>query len=226
VTNQNDEPLRRHSVAASPDVIGDPVEIAEVEARNGLLQFDLGLRIVEDALEKGAAFRWRPSTILALHREALRGISEFAGNWRPAGVAIEGSAHEPVGAHLVPEKIEELCDYLNEHMADRTPIHLAAYVMWRLNWIHPFSDGNGRTSRIFSYVVLCIRLGFVLRGPKTVPDQIVANRKPYFDALEAADRAWKNGSIDVSEMERLLERLLAVQLTSVFDQATGKSALG
>jgi Fic family protein len=135
---------------------------------------------------------------------------------------IQGSTHEPVGAHLVPEAVEELCEYVNSKMSDRTAIHLAAYAMWRLNWIHPFSDGNGRTSRVFSYVVLCVKLGFVLRGTKTIPDQIVANRKPYFEALEAADAACKRNVIDVSLMEALLERLLAIQLTDVFDQATGR----
>jgi Fic family protein len=224
VTSGEDDPVRRHSVAAAPDLISDPISKAEAEARNGLLQFDLGLQIIEDALAKGKHFRWRPSIIQALHREALRGISEFAGNWRPAGVEIEGSRHEPVGAHLVPESIEDLCEYLNSNMAEMTAVQLAAYTMWRLNWIHPFSDGNGRTSRIFSYVVLCVKLGFVLRGARTIPDQIVENRKPYFDALEAADAAWKSGVLDVSLMENLLERLLAIQLTDVFERAIGKSS--
>ena len=156
--------------------------------------------------------------IQALHREALQGISEFAGNWRPAGVAIEGSQHEPVAAHIVPEKIEELCDYLNDHMTDRSAVHLSAYAMWKLNWIHPFSDGNGRTSRIFSYVVLSVKFGYVLPGTKTVPDQIVSNRSPYFKALESADLSLKEGQIDVSEMETFLERLLVNQLTSGFDR--------
>lgn len=225
MSGQEKDNLRRHSVAGQPALIVDPTARAEAEARNGLKQFDLGLRIIEDALGKGADFRWRPSTILALHREALSGISEFAGNWRPAGVGIEGSIHEPVGAHLVPEYVEGLCDYLNDHKQDRTPIHLSAYAMWRLNWIHPFSDGNGRTSRIFSYVVLCVSLNFALRGANTIPEQIVANRRPYFDALEKADAACKEGRVDVSEMESLLKRLLAVQLTSVFDQATGENSL-
>lgn len=219
--NDNDN-ARRHSVADQPSLVNDPTSRAEVEARNGLKQFDLGLQIIDDALTRGRAFRWRPSTIQALHREALSGISEFAGNWRPAGVGIEGSVHKPVAAHLVSEYIEELCDYLNEHRDDTTPLHRAAYVMWRLNWIHPFSDGNGRTSRIFSYVVLCVGLGVALRGSNTIPDQIVANRNPYFEALERADSAFKDGRIDVSAMEELLKKLLAVQLTSVFDHATGE----
>jgi hypothetical protein len=60
-----------------------------------------------------------------LQREALAGISSYAGNYRPGGVAIEGSKHEPVGAHLVPELVEDMCDYVNDHWNESTPIHLA-----------------------------------------------------------------------------------------------------
>jgi Fic family protein len=124
---------------------------------------------------------------------------------------------------LVPELIEEMCDYVNAHREDCSAIHLAAYVMWRLNWIHPFTDGNGRTSRVVSYVVLCIMLKSVLRGERTIPDQIVDNRGPYFKALESADAAWKEGNVDVREMEELLEGMLAVQLHRMMDQAAHKT---
>jgi Fic family protein len=146
----------------------------------------------------------------------------FAGNFRPAGVEIKGSKHEPPGAHLVPELIEDMCDYVNEHWSSATPIHLGAYIMWRLNWIHPFADGNGRTSRILSYVVLSIRAGFVLPGTPTIPDQIVDNRNPYFDALDAADIALKEGRIDLSKMEELLGSLLAQQLAGFYVSVGGK----
>ena len=150
MTEAGPGPDRRHSVAEDAELIRDPAEVARAEARNGLRQFDLGLRMVEDALGKGASFKLRPSLLLALHREALTGISAAAGLFRPAGVGIEGSRHAPPGAHLVPELIEELCDYVNGRWRKATPIHLSAYIMWRLNWIHPFVDGNGRTSRVAS----------------------------------------------------------------------------
>jgi len=137
-------------------------------------------------------------------------------------VAIEGSKHAPPGAHLVPELIEDMCDYVNENWLPSTPIHLAAYLMWRLNWIHPFADGNGRTSRIVSYVVLSSRAGAVLPGIPTIPDQIVENRKPYFDALDDADAKCREGKLDVSKMEELLGRLLAQQLASFYEAAGGK----
>jgi fido (protein-threonine AMPylation protein) len=215
--------IRRHSIADEPFVARTKAEIAEAEAHNGLAQFDLGLRTIEDAISKGADFRFRPSLILALHRQALEGLSSRAGNWRPADVRIENSQHQPVGAHLVPEMIEEMCDYLNAHASTKSPIHLAAYVMWRLNWIHPFTDGNGRTSRIFSYVVLCVCLRTVLGGTNTIPDQIVDNRMPYFEALEAADSAWSDGKLDVSKMEMLLAAMLAKQLVELHSRALGAS---
>jgi Fic family protein len=212
---------KRDSRALEPELIKDPRARAEAEARNGLRQFDAGVQIIQSALERGA-FKLRLSLILGLHREALAGISVFAGNFRPAGVRIEGSKHEPVGAHLVPGLVEEMCDYVNEHWEQATPLHLAAYLMWRLNWIHPFADGNGRTSRIVSYVVLSIRAGAVLPGTPTIPDQIVGNRARYFAALDAADEAWKRDVVDVSAMEELLSALLAKQLASFYEAAGGK----
>jgi len=115
-----------------------------------------------------------------------------------------------------------MCDYVNDHWDESTPIHLAAYLMWRLNWIHPFADGNGRTSRIISYVVLSIRAGAVLPGTPTIPDQIVDNRIPYFEALDAADAACRDGKIDVSKMEALLGSLFAKQLTGFYRAVGGK----
>lgn len=221
--SNGDTPAQRHSRASEAELIIDPLEKAKAEALNGLRQYDAGVAIVQAAIDRHA-FRLRPSYILALHREALAGISSYAGNYRPAGVAIEGSKHTPPGAHLVPEQIEDLCDYVNEHWDSATAIHLASYVMWRLNWIHPFADGNGRTSRITSYVVLCAKLGAILAGLPTIPDQIVKNRSPYFDALDAADEAYRDGRIDVSKMESLLSSLLAHQLMSVYQLAGGKTA--
>jgi Fic family protein len=221
MTNEN----RRHSVASEAPLIADDIARAEAEAKNGLLQYDYACHAIIDAIEKGSGWRLRPSLLLGLHREALQGISPYAGNFRPAAVMIEGSLHKPVDAHRVPELIEDLCDYINDNWQEKTAIHLASYAMWRLNWIHPFSDGNGRTSRMISYVVLCIKLGLLLPGRKTIPDQIVENRIPYFDALEQADRNPMNGPYDLSAMENLLGDMLAVQLTGVLEAATGKPLL-
>src|SRR6267154_6694118 len=96
---------RRDSRALEPELITDPQAKAAAEARNGFRQYDAAIGTIHSALDR-RSFKLRPSLILGLQREALAGISSYAGNYRP-GVAIKGSKHEPVGAHLVPELIED-----------------------------------------------------------------------------------------------------------------------
>jgi Fic family protein len=216
----NEEPTARHSKAEVASLVSDEDERAKLEARNALRQFDLVLKVINEFLATPERpFRLRPSTIQNLHREALNGLSQFAGNWRPAGVEIGQSKHTPPGAHLVAELIEDMCDYVNANWAAKSPIHLASYIMWRLNWIHPFDDGNGRTSRAVSYLVLCIRSGMALPGRNTIPEQISTNKEPYYKALEIADEADKAGKVDVSALEELMTSYLAAQLVSIFKSA-------
>jgi len=140
----------------------------------------------------------------------------MAGTWRNGPVKIGGSKHTPPEAFLVSEEITALCDYVNNNW-DKDGFHLGAYVLWRLNWIHPFADGNGRTARATSYVVLSARADGLLPGSPTIPDQIASDKKPYYRALEVADEAWlKTDKVDVSQMEEILQGMLAKQLLSVF----------
>jgi len=61
--------------------------------------------------------------------------------------------------------------------------------LWRLNWIHPFIEGNGRTARAACYYLLCVKHGAILPGRKIVPERIRENREPYYAALKSADTA-------------------------------------
>lgn len=108
-----------------------------MEARNGLLQFDEVLQLIDQSKD----FKLRPSTIQRLQRRAIQDIYTCAGNYRTGPVVIEGTEHQPPPAHEVAELIEEMCEYVNSNWP-RSALHLSAYVMWRLNWIHPFSGGE------------------------------------------------------------------------------------
>jgi hypothetical protein len=68
----------RQSKALSAELITDPVELAEREARNGLLQFDLVDELIKAHSHADRPFRLRPSLLLSLHRIALDGISSYA----------------------------------------------------------------------------------------------------------------------------------------------------
>ncbi len=209
----------RESKANPEEIPVDPEEIARREARNALRQFDTVVELVEGAIRSDKPFKLRPSTILDLNRVAIEGVNEFAGVYRPHPVEIIGSHHIPPRSKDVPVLVEEMCDYVSDHW-ESPPVHLAAYLMWRVNWIHPFSDGNGRTARAISYSILSIRLGHRLPGVMTIPEQISENKSPYYQALEQADAAWERGHVDVTALERLLGDKLANQLAEILRQAT------
>jgi fido (protein-threonine AMPylation protein) len=214
--------LRRDSKPTSPALFVDAEEKAFLEARNGLLQFDEVVRVASLAIQdakRGRAFKLRPSNLQTLQRLAIQDVYRCAGNYRTGPVVIVGTNHEPPPPEQVPELVEEMCEYVTENWS-RTAVHLASYIMWRLNWIHPFSGGNGRTSRTTSYLVMCARAGLLFPGARTIPDQIVEDRKAYYEALDAADLAAVEGGIDVSVMETLLGNMLAAQLLSAHAQAT------
>jgi Fic family protein len=215
----------RHSEAREVELVTDPDLKAQREAENGFRQFNAAIEQIEYWLHPERPFKLRPSAILKLNRIALEGLSRDAGRYRPSEVEIKGSKHKPVPAFRVPELVEQLCDYVNDNW-ERSPIHLAAYVMWRLNWIHPFVDGNGRTTRMISFVVLCAKLGYRVPGTNTIPEQISQNKKPYYDALEQADLAFeKTEQTDITAMEQLLGESLAKQLAGVIRDARTDRAL-
>jgi Fic family protein len=95
------------------------------------------------------------------------------------------------------------------------PTILPAYTLWRLCWIHPFVEGNGRTARTACYYLICLKQGRLLPGKKTVPERIRENRVPYYEALHAADVAWEAGQLDVSSLADYLGALLKAQLEDV-----------
>lgn len=177
------------------------------------------VELIDQATGKGPRLRLRPSTLQDLNRYAVDGLVEQPGAWRYVPIEISNSSHNPPSHLQVPEEIDRMCEYVQSYWSSRTPIHLAAYVMWRLNWIHPFVDGNGRTSRAVSYLVLCAKLGYRLPGTKTIPERIAEHKSPYYQALDHADKASVGDIVDVSAMERLLEEHLEAQLRDVKEQA-------
>jgi hypothetical protein len=149
-------------------------EIALIEARNGLRQYDRMRDMIDAAVVPGARFRLRPSTMMELNRVAVEGLMVGPGSFRVVPITISHSKHTPPPPEEVPGHVDAMCEYIDDNWA-QSPIHLAAYILWRLNWIHPFRDGNGRTSRATSYLVLCARLGYRLPGVRTIPERIAAS---------------------------------------------------
>lgn len=196
-------------------------EKRQLETRNGAIQFLAVLHYVEEW--KSGVTRLEPVQVLELQRLAINQIYTCAGKFRDGPVEIQGVRHKPPHHGEVPGLVDAMCGYINQNW-DMPPIHLSSYVMWRVNWIHPFFGGNGRTARAVAYLVMCARLGFRLPGTKTIPELILDDRRPYYDALHHADEALAGGELNIGEMEALMSALLAKQLLDIHQRATGTEA--
>ena len=67
--------------------------------------------------------------------------------------------------------------------------------------------------------MLSIKLNSLLPGTPTIPDQIAADKRPYYKALEDADNSWKREFLALASMESMLEGMLAQQLLSATKEA-------
>lgn len=188
----------------------NPALFKRIQEQNLLRQYDLLTNCVEIGLSKGIE-AFDKYTLWALNAAAVANIAQFGGRFRTDPIYVGN--HIPPHFDNVPEEVDRCISMIHENWTIvQSPTMLAAYALWRLNWIHPFVEGNGRTARAACYYLLCMKYGALIGGKKIVPERIRENRQPYYAALKAADVAWQQGHFDVSELAKYLEGLLKAQL--------------
>lgn len=112
----------------------------------------------------------------------LRGINKYyAGKYRNVNVMISGSAHKPPEPFMLDKLMEEYFLFYETNKNSMHPVLLAAEMHERLVTIHPFVDGNGRTSRLIMNLIL-MQHGF----PITHISGDKENRLSYYHSLETA----------------------------------------
>lgn len=118
--------------------------------------------------------------ILQIHQLVLRGIlPQDAGKYRKVQVMISGSSHMPPAPYLVAKEMEELMLWYHANYHKIHPVMLATEMHQRLVSIHPFVDGNGRTSRLLMNLIL-MQHGYVIANLKGDNN----SRLKYYNALE------------------------------------------
>jgi fido (protein-threonine AMPylation protein) len=180
-----------------------------VQEKNLIRQYDLLTNCIEIGLQQNHT-AFDKYMVWCLNHVAVAQICQFGGRFREEPIYVGN--HIPPHFEDVPHLMDLFISHVHENWFIYTPTEVAAYALWRMNWIHPFIEGNGRTARAVSYYLLSVRHGAVLGGKKIVPERIKEDRGRYEHALEAADRAWDEGQLDFSEMEEYLAALLQAQL--------------
>jgi Fic family protein len=162
---------------------------------------------IKDLMQRNSSINERE--ILSIHNLILRGIHpEDAGRYRKVQVMIQGSSHMPPQPFLVTKEMEDFFIWYESNKSILHPIVLAAEMHERLVTIHPFIDGNGRTSRLVMNLIL-LQHGYIIANIKGDYD----SRMQYYQALETAQT--KNNKEDfllfIAQMEKeSLERYLNI----------------
>ncbi|WP_100405217.1 Fic family protein [Bacillus solitudinis] len=121
-------------------------------------------------------------TLKNLHYLVLKNIdNENAGNYRNINVRISGSVHEPPNFLQVPQEMSNLLSWYEDNKGDLHPVELAALFHFKFVYIHPFSDGNGRTARLLMNLIL-MENGY----PPAIVKAEHEQRLKYYETLELA----------------------------------------
>ena len=119
--------------------------------------------------------------IKKIHALILHGIDrENAGRYRNVPIMISGSTYLPPSPFLIEKLMEEfMFEFDRKEKEGEHPVIIAAYLHDELVRIHPFIDGNGRTSRLLMNLYLLQR-GYTLITLKSDDDI----KLHYYNALE------------------------------------------
>jgi len=175
-----------------------------------------------------------PGLILQLHRDLYRFTATPGGVWKRTendivDVLPDGTHRvrfSPVPPHLVEAAMTELVDGYRRVVADRRVDPLITVPAFVLDFlcIHPFSDGNGRLSRILNLLLL-YQSGYDV-GRYISLERIVEDTKDtYYESLEASSAGWHEGVHDLRPwLEYSHGVLIAAYLE--FEQRVGQLGTG
>ncbi len=151
--------------------------------------------------------------IKALNYHAIACLHVNAGEYRPCEVKV--GSYEPPAHYRVQALMDDFVNLVNRYWENEDPVLLSAFVLWQLNVIHPFINGNGRTARACCYFVLCVKSGGWISGKAILPQLLQQHREEYVSALQYADNAAKlktSNQEALGPLRDLIRKLLNIQL--------------
>lgn len=124
--------------------------------------------------------------------------------------AVVGIIFDPTPPHLTAKEMHELVEWTRQQLAAHTyhPLLVIAHFIFEYLAIHPFQDGNGRTSRILTNLLLLQQgYGFV---PYVSHEKLIEDHKvEYYLALKRTTATWKKQTEDLSPWMLFILRMFA-----------------
>ena len=162
----------------------------------------------------------RPNYILQLHGEMCKYADvSYGGKFKNTpneidAVGPDGTKEvifEPLQPYEIPIAVQSLCEEYEKAIGQYgiDPLLVIPVFIHDFLCIHPFSDGNGRMSRLLTTLLLC-KSGFVVGKYISLEKKISDTKEHYYDALGESSKGWHEGSNDDTPFVKyLLATILA-----------------
>lgn len=204
------------------------LEGAEVYARARDIQEVVNYRNVTTLLDELVSKRggYELEMLKDIHRVTVDKIivPEKVGVFRNTEVVIkeEGTGaviFSPPPAIEVPYLLEDFLEWLNDAVAREIhPVIRAGIAHYILVAIHPFVEGNGRTVRAFSSLVL-MREGYDIKKFFSLEEHFDEDPAAYYDSLSQVDRQSPNlGNRDITPWLEYFTVVVAAELEKIKDK--------
>ncbi len=200
---------------------GSPVPDADPEDAKELLNYRKAFDFVSKYLAGGGPIT--EGLIREIHRhlvEGVRGGAAGPGEYRKIQNYVVNSLteeiiYEPPPAFDVPIMMAELVHWLHRKQ-EVHPVLVSGIAQFQLVHIHPFLDGNGRTSRLLS--TLCLyRAGYDFKRLFTISEYYDRNRPAFYQAIQSV----RESGMDLSAWLEYFTQGLATQLAEVRRRGEG-----
>jgi Fic family protein len=130
--------------------------------------------------------------IRELHKitvNAVRGGQAEPGSYRKIQNYVVNSRtkeviYTPPAPLEIPHLMREFLDWINDNMEEVSPVLTSAIVQFQFVHIHPFIDGNGRTARLLSTLIL-YKTGYDFKRLFTISEYYDKDRPAYYNAIQS-----------------------------------------
>jgi len=200
-----------------------PVPEADPDDARELLNYRKAFEFVSEYLDSGAPIT--EGLVREIHKrlvEGVRGGSASPGQYRKAQNYVVNSAtgqtvYTPPPAQDVPAMMAEMVAWLNQP-GQVHAVLVSGVAQFQLVHIHPFLDGNGRTSRLLS--MLCLyRAGYDFKRLFTISEYYDRDRAAFYGAIQGV----RERGMDMTGWLEYFVKGLSTQLQEVSER--GKKAM-
>lgn len=177
-------------------VIAPPREVQEV--RNAIKAYD-------------EFENWQPAQqidLLKAHETLMSGLLDAPGHYRSGGVGVGGTGglvHVAPPAGRVPELMGNLLGWLSE--TEEHALIKSCVFHYEFEFVHPFSDGNGRMGRLWQTLILSRWNPLFSQIP--VESMVYARQQAYYNAIAESTKIGESTPFVAFMLQTIRDKMAA-----------------